>query len=329
MVLNQRTVSPYWFIFPLSLIYLTAALLVYKLPLLTAPEAVTVGISLDLVLLAPLIYYLVMVRGRNWPAITVIPVFLLNYVVAYTLLPMQFHGTLTVIGYLLPVVEVGVISYAGYQITRLIRSGRASDITEGDFYHNLYRLLRDKLAFPAAIKAVSYEISVFYYAFQWQKSELPDHAIPYRGMSGYAPVFGALLFVAMIELVAVHFLLSLWSPIAVFIHAILSVYAIIWLIGDFRAMHARPHIITTDSLSLRLGLRWEVTITPDQIAEIRSTKRSLSDDEQFLNLTPVGNFNTILFLKEPVIAQGPYGLSKSVSSLGLILDDVSVLQYSS
>lgn len=48
--------------------------------------------------------------------------------------------------------------------------------------------------------------------------------------------------------------MSIWSLTGI------SLYTLVWMIGDWRALRLRTSTVTPDSIQLRLGTRWEVEI---------------------------------------------------------------------
>ena len=72
MTVRQST-SPLWFVAPLLIVYAAAFFIVEILPRVSAPGALAAGLTVDLVILVPGLYYAVLIRGRSWPAITLAP----------------------------------------------------------------------------------------------------------------------------------------------------------------------------------------------------------------------------------------------------------------
>ena len=316
----RHPTSPLWFAAPLLAVYAAAFFVVEVLPQVDAPGAVAAGLTVDLVVLVPALFYVVMVRGRGWPVISLAPVALLSFGAASVLVPDEHHGLLDVLGYALPVVELGLVGYVGYKAWRVIRANREARAAGGDVYDRVRDTLRDAFDAPAVAGALAYEVSLFHYAFAVRRPERPEHGASYHRRSGYGAVFAAVLMAAALELVAVHFLLRAWSETAALVHVALSVYGVVWLVGDYRAMRRRPHELRDDGLRLRYGLRWDLAVAWEHISHVERTRRPPTGDDS-LNTVPVGSPQYVVELHAPAEAVGPYGITKDVRRVGLIVDD--------
>ena len=319
MTVRQST-SPFWFAAPLLAVYAAAILIVEVLPRASAPGAVAVGLTADLVILVPALYYAVLIRGRGWPAITLAPVFLLSFGAASLIVPAEHQSMLTAIGYALPVIELALVGYIGYKAWRVVRANREASAAGGDFYDRVRETLRGAFDVPAIAGAFAYEVSLFHYAFAVCPAELPEHGFAYHRRSGYGAVLAAVLMAAALELVAVHFLLRSWNETATLVHAALSVYGVVWLVGDYRAMRRRPHELRATGLRVRYGLRWDLEAAWEQVTAVRRTRQPISGDD-YLSTVPVGSPRYVVELRSPVEATGPYGLTRSIQRIGLIVDE--------
>ena len=309
-----------WFAVPLLAVYAAAFFVVEVLPRADAPGAVAAGVTLDLIVLVPALYYAVLVRGRGWPAITLVPVVLLSFGAASLLVPTEHHGLLDAVGYGLPAVEIALAGYVGHKAWRVVRANREARAAGGDVYDRVRETLRDAFDAPAVEGALAYEVSLFHYAFALRHAEAPAHGFAYHRRSGYGAVFAAVLMTTAVELVAVHFLLRSWSETAALAHVALSAYGIVWLVGDYRAMRRRPHEARASGLRLRYGLRWDLDVAWDRVDLVRRTRRPAPGDD-YLSTVPVGSPRYVVELRVPVEATGPYGLRRDVRRVGLVVDE--------
>ena len=90
----RQPMSPLWFAAPLFAVYAAAFFVVEVLPRTAAPGPIAAGLTVDLVVLVPALYYAVMIRGRGWPVITLAPVFLLSFGAASLAVPAEYHALL-------------------------------------------------------------------------------------------------------------------------------------------------------------------------------------------------------------------------------------------
>jgi hypothetical protein len=321
MTALRQPTSPLWFAAPLVAIYAAALVVLEVLPRTAAPGLIAGGLTVDLVVLVPALYYAVMIRGRGWPAITLAPVFLLSFGAASLAVPDEHHALLGVIGYALPAAELALVGFVGYKAWRVARANRAAREAGGDFYDRVRETLRGAFDAPAVAGAFAYEVALFHYAFAIRRAEAPEHAFSYHRRSGYGAVLAALLMAAGLELVGVHVLLRSWSEAAAWVHVALSLYGVVWLVGDYRAMRRRPHELRAAGLRVRYGLRWDVEVAWDRVAVVRRTRRP-PEGEGSLNTVPLGRPRYVVELREPAEATGPYGLTREVRRVGLIVDDV-------
>jgi hypothetical protein len=317
--------SPLWFVGPLLAAYATAFVVVEMLPRIDAPGAVATGLTVDLVVLVPALYYATFVRGRGWPAVSLAPVFLLSYGAASLLVPAEHHALLNAIGIAFPALELGLLGYVGYKAWQVVRANREARAAQGDFYDRVRETLRGALDAPAVAGALAYEVSLFHYAFSLRRPEPPPHGFTYHRASGYQTVFGAILVMAAVELIGVHILLQMWSETAALIHVVLSGYGLFWLVGDYRAMRRRPHELRDSGLRVRYGLRWNLDAPWSQVARVRRTRRPAPGDD-YLSTVSMTSPRYVIELRKPVEATGPYGLTRDVQRVGLVVDDSAAFE---
>ena len=319
MTVRQPT-SLLWFAAPLAAVYAAAFFIVEVLPRADAPDAVAAGLTFDLVVLVPALFYVAVVRGRGWPTVTLAPVVLLSFGAASLLVPAKHRALLNALAYALPAIEIALVGYVGYKAWRVVRANREASAAGGDFYDRVREALRGAFDVPAVVGALAYEVSLFHYAFAVRRAERPEHGFTYHRRSGYGAVFSAVLVAAAVELVAVHLLLQAWSETAALVHVALSLYGVVWLTGDYRAMRRRPHELRADGLRLRYGLRWDLDVAWDRVARIRRTRQPATGDD-YLSTVPVGSPRYVIELRGPVAATGPYGIARDVRRVGLIVDE--------
>lgn len=172
--------------------------------------------------------------------------------------------------------------------------------------------------------AIAYEMSVLYYGLLARGGDADaGDALSYHRKSAWGAVVFALLMATTVEVLAVHFLVSLWSHRLAWILTGLGLYGALWMYGDWRACRLRPVRVDDGVLRIRFGLRWRVDVPLDAVTELRAptpeeraTKGSVD-----LRLALPGSPWQLLTLDRPVQAEGIYGLRRSVRTLGLGLDE--------
>jgi hypothetical protein len=324
MLIRQRQ-TVLFFMLSLSAIY-AAALYVVRAPdFFHHPGTLSLAVTLDLTVLAPLLYYLWFVRGRSWPLITVVPVFLLSLWMASLILPSQHQAYLRQIELLIAPVELLGVGFVVRQAIRVRRRYRQSE--EGDFFERLRDSLRETTGSALAANALVFELAVFYYALLAWRTRIPKpdqrRTFSYHEQSGYGAFFIGMLLILMIETAGVHSLLQRWSETAAWVMTALSGYGLLWLTGDFQALRRRPIVCGADSLQLRIGLRGSLDIPFTTIARVRRISYQLENDlpTGCLKAVVMGDPQLVIDLKEPMMASGPYGLSRKICCVALAVDD--------
>jgi hypothetical protein len=133
----------------------------------------------------------------------------------------------------------------------------------------------------------------------------------------------------LIETVAIHLLLVRRIPWLAWTLTALSVYAVVWLVRDYLAMGSHALSVDGESIQLKVGRRFDLSITRSQIARvIQPTFRDLptpgtNQGRDFLNLTKPGAPNVLITLREPVRVRLPGGMHRQVQRLALHLDDAA------
>lgn len=280
-------------------------------------RALEIAVTVDLTVTLTALWYLLVVRGRGWPALTTAPVFLASTGIAGLVLPEGRQGALEAFHWLAIPVELLLLGTIAVRARRARTSFRRS---AGDLYDRI-RVAARSVAPGRAADAMAYEVAILVHAFARRLSPVEpgpgERAITSHRTAAYGTVVLGLGIVVAVEAVAVHFLLRMWSPTAAWVLTGLSIYSVVWLVGDWRAIRARPSVVGRGLLRLRLGIRWEVDVPR---AAIESVEPGLVEDAD-LKLTLPAAKGVTLRLHEPVEAIGPYGIRRRARSIALALDD--------
>jgi hypothetical protein len=156
-----------------------------------------------------------------------------------------------------------------------------------------------------------------------EEPEEQDSAVfSYHRKSGYGALLGALLLVFAFETLGIHFLLQRWSPVAAWIFTASSLYAMAVLIADARAQRRRPIVLADGVLQVRIGLRWTVAVPLAAVAEVSEVRTPLPRRAPgYLRAAVLAPPQILLVLREPLMAQGPYGIRRPVTRIGLAVDE--------
>ena len=286
------------------------------------PGLLAAAIALDLVILVPLVFYILVVRRRNWSALAVAPVVLAGFVAASLILPPVHQDALRILEWLIIPAELGLLGYGLFVTIQAVRTAAVQP--EPDVLTRLRTALSDRL--PGRLATVlAYELAVFYYAFMSWRLTAPAGPVVfgYTRRGGYGGVLLGILVAACMELVAVHVLVSLWSPAAAWLLSALSAYGAVWILAEWRAAHLRPIEVRGDVLILRSGLRWTVSVPTSTIRAVwRAADRPPPPDASHeLDLTPTGAPHYLAELHTPVVAHGLYGYRRTATALRFAVDD--------
>lgn len=288
----------------------------------THPRLLADALTLDLLVSVPLAYWFLAVRGARWPRLSILPVFVLC-VVTTRLVPGLEQGRL------LPWLEwvaipaelllLTVLARRAVAMSRVLRRNEGSDALE-----SLRRAALELVEAERAAEIVAYETTVLWYALAGGGSrgtQSGAEAFGVRRRSGYGPILVALLLALTAEAIAVHLLIRHWSAVAAWILTALTAYAVVWLIGDFRALGRRPILVTADELVVRLGLRWTVRVPLARIRAVQGKVGSGPPDPGHLRAVIFGAERQVVELDSELVATGFYGIRRRVRSIGLSVDE--------
>jgi hypothetical protein len=147
----------------------------------------------------------------------------------------------------------------------------------------------------------------------------------YHKQSGYIGFIWAMVAVMVLETAGVSYLLYNWSPILHWIHLILSISVIVFLLVDLRAVTKNPIMIKNNELSLKIGIRPRVIITTENIKELKSGSLYQEDRKNKevldLSLFSLDEPTFELVLNQPIKDKAMFGKTKDVTRIFFSVDD--------
>ncbi|GAB3176232.1 hypothetical protein [Telluribacter humicola] len=295
-------------------------------PLLSQQPALAMGITYDLTLSAPLVY-LFLIRNKRIPKITVVPLFVLGIVLASLLLPahQQYHlGLVTT--YLLPMVELVLLSVIFYYVHKAVRTFRQSTGESQDFYLILKKSAVRAVGYPRLAKVLATEIAMLYYALlAWKKAPRSQQSFTIYKENGVTALLGSILFVATIELFITHLLLTRWNATVAWVLSGLSLYGMLQILGHLRALRRRHLEIKDNRLLLKYGLFGDMDIELRQIQRVELTTNLVNEAdkkvEQLALLKAVESYNVALYFTEKQTIEKAYGISRECDVILLHVDN--------
>ena len=289
------------------------------------PDVAAWGITFDLTITIPLLYWFFFVRAGHAKPLTLAPLFIVCTLLASRIVPRDQQTFLRQLAFLAVPLELLI---AGAIVQRVRSVGRRKDRIDIGLY------TRSILGEGRIADVVASELAMLYYAFFCWKRE-PDavegRPITFHERSGWGSVVACILVLIAAEGIGMHFLLARWNTFAAWGWTILDVWGAVWLIGDHHALRTRRSSLDGDALHIRLGLRWSVTVALSNIASIEA----VHDEREWkrrgtMKIALLEAPRWLVTLREPVVARGLAGLRKEVHALALLPDDeeiVSVLRH--
>jgi hypothetical protein len=318
--LARRRVSILGFLGGTALVYAVALVAVNSAQFRQGP-ALPFAVTCDLVLTVPVFYYVVLVRRAGFPAVSMVPVFLVCLLGAGAVLPEDSRGFLEMAQVAGAAAEVFLL---GFVVHRAGRAARTLTRGNGDPLLGIRQLLGKHLGNHRLTEIVTTEAAVLYYAFlSWRSRTLGDGArrFSYHRECGWGSLLGVLGFFAVMEIVFVHLLLSRWSPAAAWAATLLGIYGAIWVLGDYRAMILRPIRVLPETVRVSIGLRWQVEIPRTEIARVWRPSTLDPVPPRYMNAAILGDATVMIELEQEATARGLFGMRKRFRVLGLSVDE--------
>lgn len=288
------------------------------------PDKLAVGITFDLLLTVPFLYFL-LIRKTSIPKTTIVPFLILGVIICSVILPQENQHYLGLFKtWILPLVELSVLLYVIYNVRKGIKSYKQKKGISIDFFTTLkntcYEILPKNIVIPVVT-----EIAVFYYGFiYWKKRELKENEFSYHKDSGTITLLIAIIFIVAIETVVLHILLAKWSSSAAWLLTFLSIYSGIQIFGFLKSMFKRPIYIENDKLFLRYGIMNEATINLKNIDSIEISSKDIELNKETRKLSFLGTLeshNIIIRLKEENTLVGLYGVKRGFKNLVFYVDN--------
>lgn len=289
------------------------------------PELAT-GIIYDLCILSPLTYFL-LIRKKSIPNLTVVPFFIFGVVLASLLIPREQSFHLEIIKtFLLPAVEIIVLAVVIIKVRKAVKTVGTLSFKDNDMYMKLQEATLQITGIPKAAKIIATELGMLYYAlFAWKfKKPLPNEFTGYKE-NGVIAVLGVLIFLIVIETVALHFLLIRWNAVVAWIIFGLSLYTILQVLGHLSALKRRYSFISENELYLKYGLFGDLCIPLQKIKDVELTSEKIDETQgkvEYLSLSKdLEGYNIVIYLNEELSINSVYGISRPCSIVAFFIDD--------
>lgn len=145
-----------------------------------------------------------------------------------------------------------------------------------------------------------------------------------RGFSVHRTYSSLAFHVVIIGMIALetfvfHLLLGRVTLVGAWISTGLSIYAVLWLVGDAHALRLGRIRVERDEVIVEIARRWAAVIPRRAIVAAR---RTTAVAEGALNLA-IETPTVELELAEPITARGPFGLTRTGARVALTVDDAA------
>lgn len=286
------------------------------------PDVAAWGVTFDLSISIPLLYWLFVVRSGKARPLTVAPVFLLGTTIAAFILPRAQQEFLHQLGRVFgAAAEVLLIT----TLARRILAARKEGVTSTDPYARIHFAARTLAGEGRVADFIASEVAMLFYAFTgwWKRPEAtPGRAITFHERNGWGTILACIFVLLAAEGLGMHLLLNIWSAKAAWTWTALDLWAAMWLLGDYHALRLRRSFIDDDALHLRFGLRWSATVSRDNIASIEPVREEREwKRKDVLKVAILDPPRWLVMLREPVVAHGLAGRTKTVTAIALLPDD--------
>jgi hypothetical protein len=283
-----------------------------------APDVGAFGVTFDLCVTIPLLYYVLVVRRGAHPA-TLIPVFGGGMLLARLIVPrgnQEFLRALAPLASLLELVLFAVVLGRARRVSRVLRTAEAADPVEK------IRISCEAIFGAGRLAGfLSAEIAILWYAlFSWRRRS--EKGVTFYRATGWPTVLAVLFLLIAAEGFGAHVLLSKWSVRAAWTFTALDLYSVLWLLGDFQALRLRPATFDGKALRLRFGMRWSAEIEASNILSVtRIAPGTFPKAPDTLRFSMLDEPRYAIAFREPVPLRGIAGFERRVRAVGVLPDD--------
>ncbi len=304
-------------ILAVAMIWMAAwsALQLWSSASLESRSTVAIAATIDATLTASLALYLIAVRSGRLPRWTI------GVTISAGLVFARFCLGGAQIGMVASTLELGTFALVIWRGRRALRSWRAERARGA---RTLDALTTTFLAtgLPATFSAVlATELTVFASVLGWWRRVRPSPSLfTVHRVNGWFLYAGVIGFLAIVETAVVHVALSAYASVTLaWVVTTVSIYGVLWILGDAVALRHGGVIVDGRGIELRIGVRWRGQIA---WAKVESVELGSADDA--LNLSIMGA-NMIVRLRDPVTLLGLFGRKRTASTLGLSIDDPAAM----
>lgn len=321
MILRLKHLLPLFFLLSFLILY-TEWWIIHSQHFVTNSKIFASAITFDICLLIPMLYYFT-IRKSRIPKISVLPIFIISMQVAALILPAQNHQWINFLEWLLLPIEIFIVGWIIYKAQNGIRAFRQESGEETDLILKLRSVAAKESGSKLFGNIFGSELAIFYFLFFAKNDRLPSsksiQAFSYHKRIAYPMTIVIFILIILIETFALHLLLLRWHPIPAWIASLSSIYLILFLIADVRAVVHRPIYLDDQYLYIRMGLRWYFRAPLVDIHLVKPSKKT-TDYKNCQKMVLFGDPNLLIRFNREQEAIGIYGMKKKFQELGIQID---------
>ncbi len=231
-----------------------------------------------------------------------------------------------------PLIVSGQLAVGSRALVSGWRAARSS--TDRDLLDRCLAIAREAWGDGVIARALMYEGAAIGYAMGFGRGReahrldldpyLDDgthRSFTQHKQSGIVPLLVGLLFVGVLELWVVHLVVTRINPTLAWILFGIEAYGLLWFVGLIRSLPARPTEVLNHRVHIRYGILYDLAFDANDIESISMQPGAGDHEELHQKLHLFGSSNLVLHFRRSVEIRRPYGLSRSVRSVGLEMDE--------
>jgi hypothetical protein len=308
-------------------VYAASLVIVRTSAFAASPDLLSFGVAADLTLVIPLACWVLVLRRSTMTIRSLLPVLAISVLGAKLVLPVEHRSFIAFVRYATVPLELALIGYGIWAARRAmsaahVRHDAVGRDTAEALEHGFVLALGDR----AAARVIAAEMATLYYALFARAETVWGKAAVFsqHGARSASTTWGLGLAVA-VESVVMHLLFARTHPAIAWGLNALGAYTVLWLVGHYRATGIRLVVLAGDTLAIRAGLRLTARLPLAMVANVDevSWRTMPPRTPGYINAAVPGHPNVVLTLRQPTTVTGSFGLRRTVTRIGLRLDDPS------
>jgi hypothetical protein len=311
-------------------------------------DLVGLGTAIDLVIILPLALYFFGFKKRvSWLVLCAFVFW--GLLLSNWMIPNEANAYLTYFNHSVILLEAGIILVEVFLFAAIVKRFplliKNYKNEKSVHYHFLlcfseavqrsFSFKNERLnKFSFILRVLATDLAAIYYSlFSWRKKapqleHEKGQTFTFHKDGSYLGVFFMLVHAMVIEIVAVHILVSQFSHIAAWIVTALDVYFLLFIISDYQAIRLSPVVLDSKGIHFQKGIRLYGFVPWEQVKEIEENTLSPKEVEQELNSIELAlhglerdNIPFVIRLKEQVEISRIFGIKKPITSIYVKMDE--------